>query len=133
MVVRRMLLARAWKSAAFSVLLLPGCGIYGDWVTSVALNRSGQNLIVVGAKGTRAGEPFRLAPGESLGVMGGFSYYVTIKTDAPESRILFAGHRCDGDWIPNDNDAILVVANDLTVRCVRLKDLSPAKRAGWHR
>jgi hypothetical protein len=56
------------------------------------------------------------------------SYYVTIRTDAPTPKTLFDGHFCEGDWILNGNDAVLVIDPVLRVSCVRLKDL----RRGSH-
>ena len=87
--------------------LLSSCGIYGDWITSVAVNHSNQTIVVTAARGPRVGSSYKVAPTHGLNVMGGgMSYYVTIRTDSPNPRILFAGHLCNGDWILNGNDAV---------------------------
>lgn len=111
------------------MLSLSSCGIYGDWFTDLALNHSEQTVIVTASKGSNAGKNYVIGSGKGLMVPdGSFSSYLTISIDAPVRKTLFDGHVCEGDWILNGNDAVLVIDPAFRVSCVRLKDL----RSGSH-
>ncbi len=118
-------IARDVVGLALGIVLLASlssCGIYGDWFTNVADNHSEYAVIVAASKGDNAGKSYRIAPHNGLTIpYGNLSYYVTIRTDSPNPRTLFDGHLCGGDWTLAP--AILVIDPNLTVSCVRMRDL----------
>jgi hypothetical protein len=62
MLARTAIYASRVSLGLVSVFALFSCGIYGDWFTKLALNHSGQTVIVTASRGSSVGKSTLFRP-----------------------------------------------------------------------